>query len=127
MVTTNYTKKRSWKRGYPSKSNKVVIADNSDSDIKEYICSSCNRTRHTRQSKGELECLYCGETINIEGTRKRSKLETPHQNTETLVSTTPGPNYKDVTIKREPELQGSFKMLKDRGLRVFDYREGTGQ
>ena len=33
----------------------------------------------------------CGNVIEIQKTRKRSKLETPHRNTETLVSTTPMP------------------------------------
>ena len=108
-----------------SRKDKVVIADNSDSDIKEYICNSCNRIRHTRQSKGELECLHCGEIINIEGTRRKSKLQTPHQNTETLVGSVLTPGFVDVAVKKELDLQGGAKSLSQKGtIRFTDYREG---
>ena len=122
-TTTKYTKKQSRGRSLDSRNDKVVIADNSDNDIKEYICNSCNRIRHTRQSKGELECLHCGAIIELSNVRRKSKLETPHQNTETLVSTTQTPGFGDVKIKHEPELQGGFLVLSQKGLKIKDYRE----
>lgn len=61
--TTKYTKKHSRNRGLDSRNDKVVIAE-SDDEVKEYICPSCSRIRHTRQLKGELECLHCGETLD---------------------------------------------------------------
>lgn len=121
--TTKYTKKHSRNRGLDSRNDKVVIAE-SDDEVKEYICPSCSRIRHTRQLKGELECLHCGEIINIEGTRKRSKLETPHKNTETLVSTTQTPGFGDVQIKKELDLQWGAKSLSQKGtIRFTSYEE----
>ena len=120
--TTKYTRKGKKTPRFSSNSDKVVIAE-SDDQVKEYICPSCSRIRHTRQSQGELECLHCGEIINIEGTRRKSKLETPHQNTETLVGSVPTPGFVDVQIKHDPELSGGFKALRDKGLRITDYRE----
>lgn len=128
MVTgTNYTKKYSRGRGLDSRNDKIVIA-NSDDEVKEIICLNCSRTLHTRKTDGEITCLHCGELIEIQKTRRRSKLETPHKNTETLVAdpraTYSGSNLSDsVKIKHEPELSGSFKALRDKGLRMVDYRE----
>ena len=123
--TTKYTKKHSRNRGLDSRNDKVVIADNSDSDIKEYICPNpnCRRTLRTRQSKGSYTCLFCQEEFEIGGTRKRSKLETPHKNTETLIGSVPTPHEKDIRIKHEPELQGGFLALSQKGLKIKDYRE----
>jgi hypothetical protein len=75
--------------------------------------------------------LYCGETIHIEGTRRRSKLETPHQNTETLVAdpktlysgTNTGKNIS--ILKHEPTYRGSFAELAKR-VRFTSYEERGG-
>jgi kynurenine formamidase len=46
------------------------------------------------------------------------------RNTETLVSTNvPTPGFDTVKIHHEPELQGGFKALKDKGLRITNYQE----
>jgi hypothetical protein len=50
------------------------------------------------------------------------------RNTETLVAdprVLPDANnwYKQVQIKHEPELQGGFKALRDKGLRITNYQE----
>ncbi|HEU4822556.1 MAG TPA: hypothetical protein VFS97_03960 [Nitrososphaeraceae archaeon] len=122
MVTTKYTKKHS-RRGLDSRENKVVIAE-SDDEIKEYVCDSCNFIIHTRLTDGEITCLHCENVIEIQKTRRKSKLETPHQqNTETLVSSVPTPGFGDVKIKKEPELKGGFLALQQKGLRIKDYQE----
>jgi hypothetical protein len=46
------------------------------------------------------------------------------RNTETLVScNTPTPGFDSVKIHHEPELQGGFKALRDKGLRITNYQE----
>ena len=46
------------------------------------------------------------------------------RNTETLVScNTPTPGFDEVKIHHEPELQGGFKALRDKGLRITNYHE----
>jgi predicted RNA-binding Zn-ribbon protein involved in translation (DUF1610 family) len=93
--------------------NKPVIISNSDNEVKEYVCDSCNFIIRTRLTDGEITCYHCGNVIEIQETRKRSKLETPHKNTETLVSTTPMPG--DVAIKKPPNYKGSFAELHKKG------------
>ena len=58
----------------------------------------------------------------------KSKLETPHKNTETLIAdprTIYGGNNpaKKVSIHHEPELKGGFLALSQKGLRIKNYRE----
>jgi hypothetical protein len=45
------------------------------------------------------------------------------RNTETLVSSIPSPHEKDIRIKHEPELQGGFKALSEKGIRITNYHE----
>ena len=53
-----------------------------------------------------------------------AKLKTPRRkNTETLIAHPPSPHEADVRIHHEPELQGGFKVLRDKGLRITNYRE----
>jgi predicted RNA-binding Zn-ribbon protein involved in translation (DUF1610 family) len=103
--------------------NVVVGSGTDDDNVKEYVCNSCRFIIHTRATEGKITCLHCGDIIIIEGTRKRSKLETPHKNIEPAITSVPFPNYKDVAIKHEPTPQGAFKMLQDKGLRIKNYRE----
>jgi predicted RNA-binding Zn-ribbon protein involved in translation (DUF1610 family) len=127
VVTTKYTKKHSRDRSLDFRKDKVVIAE-SDDEVKEYICDSCNFIIHTRLTDGEITCYHCGNVIEIQKTRRKSKLETPHRNTETLIAdprtTYSGSNLSDsVKIKHEPELQGGFKALRDKGLKITNYKE----
>jgi hypothetical protein len=34
----------------------------------------------------------------------------------------PSPNEKNIAIHHEPELQGGFKVLRDKGLRITNYQ-----
>ena len=45
------------------------------------------------------------------------------RNTETLLAHPPSPYEADVRIHHEPELQGGFKALRDKGLRITNYQE----
>jgi hypothetical protein len=45
------------------------------------------------------------------------------RNTETLVAHPPSPHEADVCIHHEPELQGEFKALRDKGLKITNYHE----
>jgi len=65
------------------------------------------------------------ENENEESTTEQ--LDIPRRsprNTETLVScNTPTPGFDSVKIHHEPELQGGFKALRDKGLRITNYQE----
>jgi hypothetical protein len=45
------------------------------------------------------------------------------RNTETLIAHPPSPHEADVRIHHEPELQGGFKALRDKDLRITNYQE----
>jgi hypothetical protein len=45
------------------------------------------------------------------------------RNTETLIAHPPSPHEADVRIHHKPELQGGFKALRDKGLRITNYQE----
>jgi uncharacterized Zn finger protein len=130
MPTTKYTKKHSKDRGSADQNRKVVIVDPAyNNEIAYYHCDSCSLNIGVRLSnrpqQEEVICSRCGTVIAIQKTRKVSKLETPHKNTETLISTTPLPGQKDVAIKHEPNLQWGAKALSSRGtIKFTSYSEG---
>jgi hypothetical protein len=76
-----------------------------------------------------MTCAFCLYEFEVQSTRRRSRLETPHRNTETLVSTTPLPGYGDVVIKKPPTYRGSFKSLSEKGIKItsYDVRDGSGK
>ncbi|HEU4824764.1 MAG TPA: hypothetical protein VFS97_15175 [Nitrososphaeraceae archaeon] len=103
----------------------VIISDNTYDNIKEYTCTNCQRIIHTRKSQGNLTCPHCLFDFPVEKVRRHSKLETPHRNTETLISTTPLPGQKDVAIKKNIDLQWGAKALSQRGtIKFTSYSEG---
>ena len=59
--------------------------------------------------------------------QQEEQLDMPRRspkNTETLVScNTRTPGFDTVAIHHEPELQGGFKALRDKGLRITNYQE----
>jgi hypothetical protein len=128
MPATKYTRKHSRDRGLDSRKDKIIIANPAyDNEIAYYHCDSCSLNIGVRLSnqQEEVVCSRCGRVIAIQKTRKVSKLTTPHKNTETLISTTPGPNYKDVAIKHEPDLQWGAKSLAQKGtIKFTSYSEG---
>jgi hypothetical protein len=105
--------------------SRPVIISETDDGIKEYVCSYCSRILQTRLSEGYVWCNNCSIEFPIKDTRKRSKLETPHRNTETLVNSISSPHEKEVRIRHETELQWGAKSLSQKGtIRFTDYREG---
>jgi ribosomal protein L37AE/L43A len=109
---------------FTTSNKKVVISKPDDDSVKEYVCNSCRFIIHTRATEGEITCLHCDDIIVIEGTRKRSKLETPHKNIEPAITSVPFPNYKDVAIKKKADLQWGAKSLSQKGtIKFTSYEE----
>jgi hypothetical protein len=46
--------------------------------------------------------------------------------TEPAVATTPSIGADSAAIRHEPELRGSFKALRDRGIKITHYEERIG-
>lgn len=97
------------------------------SDNIEFICSFC-QCRLIKMSEDEYYCNRCSisQYPDIESVRSKSRITTPiGLNLEPCLSYTPDPNeafFKD----KSPEIKGGLKLLKDRGLKVTNYKEGFG-
>jgi hypothetical protein len=76
----------------------------------EYWCPNCQITHLPDKQQQTL--------------KKKSRLVTPNQRDATpCISSVPS-GYEDVVkIKEEPELKGSFRLLRDRGLKITNYEE----
>ncbi len=126
---TKYTKKLSRSRSYRPQNDKIVIGDNEYgiNEIIECICPSCNMVMHIRYrnlDNGAGVCLFCLEPFAFPDVRRKGKLQTPHRNTNTLISYAPEPDYKDVAIKKELDLQWGAKSLSQKGtIRFTSYEE----
>ena len=112
-----------------SSQDKVTIGENdlgiSHKDTK-IICNYCSQVVTVRLSDDEWFCNNCSITIipSIQDVRRVQDLEVPQGvNDEILICHPPEPHEEDVRIKKEPDLQGGFKALRDKGLRVTDYHE----
>jgi uncharacterized Zn ribbon protein len=114
------------------KDDKVVISSEYyTNEIKpSFLCSFCNQTL-VRLTDSSLQntsfwCRQCSFEWNPEdeNLRRESKITVPDRSIEPAVSTTPG--IPDISIHKEPELKGSFKALKDRGLKITNYKEDVG-
>jgi hypothetical protein len=97
-----------------------------------YICNFCSRDLvRLVDSSGNNEDWYCrrcntGFIPDKEDVRSQCKLKVTERNTEVCVSTTPGVDYESVGIRKEPEIKGAFKTLKEKGLKFTSYNEGVG-
>jgi hypothetical protein len=112
--------------------DKIIIGENDLSisqqqqqqrDIK-VICNYCLRVADVRISDDEWFCNNCQVTIipSLEDVRTVQDLEVPKGvSDETLITHVPSPGESDVQIKHEPEPQGAFKMLKNKGLKITNY------
>ena len=97
-------------------SHHITITDPQAEEIQEYYCSYCDNVLKVRLSQDEWFCNNCQITHLQEKLtlRKKSKLVTPQRNTEPCISSIPSSYEQDVRIKHEPELAGSFKVLRDK-------------
>jgi hypothetical protein len=58
-----------------------------------------------------------------ENVRRESKLTVPNRNEETLVTSIQYDFSKDIAIRHKPEIKGGLKALKEKGLKITDYKE----
>ena len=114
----------------PTNDDKILLDEQEYSDQSriEYMCNTC----HTgplvyKTGNSYLFCRRCGITYDLEDdtVRHKSRLSVPLE-TEPAISTTPTIGADSVAIRHEPELKGSFKALRDRGLKITHYEERIG-
>jgi hypothetical protein len=110
--------------------DKVIISSEYFKDERpSFICSICNRTliRLTDSSlqNASFWCRNCSVEYDPESeiVRRESKLSVPDRNDEPLVAQTPVIDYNSVAIRKEPEIKGGLKALKEKGLKITDYKE----
>jgi hypothetical protein len=58
-----------------------------------------------------------------ENIRRESKISVPDRNIEHAIATTPGIGADSVAIRHQPEIKGSLKALRDKGLKITHYEE----
>jgi|SRR5215204_2501128 len=96
-----------------------------DDNPSSYYCNYCN---HLLILTNREEKSYFCNTCEIESfpekdsNRKKSKLITLNQNTETLISSIPS-GYENYKVKKKVEYKGGIKALADKGLKITSYTE----
>jgi hypothetical protein len=114
--------------------DKVVISSEYyTNEIKpSYLCSFCNQTLIRLTDAGgnnnSFWCRHCSiewdpESENL---RKESKLVVPDRNIEPAVTSIQTNMADEVEIRHTPEIKGSFKALRDKGLKITNYKEDVG-
>jgi hypothetical protein len=120
--------------------NTKIMFGEEDAGIgkRRYICHRCNGLLDEITNKYGAEEYHCPQcrittipSIDKEDTRSvpEQDIEVPREpNEETLIANPKvlysGNTFADkVAIRHEPDPKGSFKMLKDKGLRIVNYRE----
>jgi hypothetical protein len=68
-------------------------------------------------------CRNCSVEYDVESenVRRESKLSVPDRNVEPAVATTPG--IPDISIRKEPEINGVLKAVQQKGLKITNYKE----
>lgn len=116
----------------PTNDYKVTISSEYyGNDRPSYICSICSQTLVRLTDAGMNNQTYWCRNCSVEydpaaeNIRRESKISVPDRNEETLVSTTPGQEYlnKQIEVKHEQEIKGSFKELQKKGLKITNYEE----
>jgi hypothetical protein len=113
-----------WKNGNPYDRITIGEEDIGVSQDKKYICNSCNFVLTVKIDDKTWYCNRCQIEVmpEIQDLRTDEDISVPQgPNTETLISTTPNPSYQG--IRKGPKLECSFKALKDKGLKITNYRE----
>jgi DNA-directed RNA polymerase subunit RPC12/RpoP len=115
-------------KGLQKPDDKIVISSEYyQNERSNYICSFCNRTLSRLTDAGQNNAMYwcinCTVEFDLESEnlRKESKLEVPDRNIEPAI-TIIDMNH-DVSIRKEPEIKGAFKELKNKGLKITNYKE----
>jgi hypothetical protein len=129
-----FKKGLSQKRQTHKKDDKVVISSEYyTNEIKpSYLCSFCNQTLVRLTDAGQNNtsswCRSCSVEFDpeSENLRKESKLIVPDRNQEAAVTSIQTNMADKVAIRHEPEIKGSFKALRDKGLKITNYKEDVG-
>src|SRR5215211_7905973 len=100
-----------------------VTISNPEDKNKKYLCNYCDRILTVWLDKDTLYCNDCQVSVvpssqDIRSTQDLTVPEGPAE--ETLVSSIHS-GYDKVKIRKEPELRGSFKALRDKGLKFTSY------
>jgi hypothetical protein len=115
------------KLGLKKKNKDITIINEEEfTDHKEdiYICNICNGVLQYDKMENAGWCNQCIKWIQLKDVKKTVSFEVPQpRNTETLVSCPDFTNTRDVSVHKEPEPKGTFARLKEKGLRITNYRE----
>jgi ribosomal protein L37AE/L43A len=102
----------------------VISGEHTKEDKKRYYCNYCQYNL-VKISDNEWYCNHCKTSAypQHEQLRSKSKITTPiGMNLEPCLSYAPDPNAQD----NNPEIQGTFKALADKGIKITQYEERDG-
>jgi len=90
----------------------------------EYVCSYC-QCRSIKMDDSEWYCNRCSisQYPDVEAVRSKNRITTPiGLNLEPCLSYLPDPKFKD----NNPEIEGTFKALANKGIKITRYEERDG-
>lgn len=112
------------------KDEKVIISSEYfQNDRPSYICDICNQTLVRLTDAGMNNQTYWCRHCSVEwdptkqNIRRESKLSVPDRNIEPSVTSINFDYNQNVAIRHEPDIKGAFKELKNRGLKITNYKE----
>ena len=103
----------------------AINAEHAKEDRKRYYCNYCQYNL-VKISDQEYFCNHCKTSAypQVEQLRSKSKITTPiGLNMEPCLSYLPEP---DNLSKKPIEPKGTFKTLRDRGIKITSYKEDYG-
>ena len=124
-------------KGFDLRDRTVIIGTNEEG-ITQYICGSCNfitkirlSTSATKEEDNTIPCYHCGHIIQLQKTRRRSRLETASKtksaDTEPLAYSIDAPGLNDVAINKTIDLEWGAKELSRKGtIKFTSYVAGVG-
>jgi transposase-like protein len=105
----------------------ISIAASDDED-EEIMCPSCRVINYqTHGVDYEYRCTRCGHTLDVKQEVEAADIvesESMDSHNETLISNLPDPLDQYRTKRRE--VQGAFKTLQDKGIRLTSYTKRGG-
>jgi hypothetical protein len=123
-LTDYYNKRNKWRT---DKDTPISVRNYENDEPKTYYCNTCNRTLNKLiDSSGENPAYFCNtcrtEVIpSLTEVRSKSKIVTPDGPIEQPSVST---KFPEPTIGRQPaEPKGLFKFLRDRGMKITNYRD----
>ena len=114
----------------PNDDKNIISSEYFQDDRPSYICNICNQGPLIRLTDAGMNntsfwCRHCSVEWNPEeeNVRRESKLSVPDRNVEPAVTSIQYDYNKDVEIRHEPEIKGGLKALKEKGIKITDYKE----